>query len=380
MAGKQQRRLGAGTIITVLIVAAAFAPLLLHAVRSPATPGAAEPSHDAPIPSQVPPGTTLIVGDPTTQRVLKYTGWDKQLPFKVQWAAISGGPGVTEAFQARAIDLGSAADIPPIHAEWVGIPVKIVAYRLRRDPLSHPTYVLGISPKARIRDLAELKGKKIAYSAGQAQGAVVLRTLDAIGLTPADVTLVDLPATSDIYSGALAAGQVDAAPIGAGLPAKRYLDGYARDGARVLPHPPFRDDPGLLYARAETVRDPAKAAAIRAYVGFWARAHQWIDSHREEWAQAYYVEDQGVKPADAQVIVRAAGAPDIPRDWTGIIALQQQTVNFMAREMGRQSFDAATLFDRRFETAAADAIARTASTSLDRSPAPFPAADKGNRP
>lgn len=353
---KRHRRPGFGTVITTLIVAAAFAPLILYLLSHSSEPAVAR-SVDAPLLEAVPSGTTLIVGDPTTQRVLEYTGWDKELPFKIQWAAISGGPGVTEAFQAKAIDVGSAADIPPIHAQWVGIPVKIVAYRLRKDPLAHPVYVLGVAPKARIADLADLKGKRIAYSAGQAQGAVVLRTLEAIGLTPADVKLVDLPASSDIYSGALAAGQVDAAPIGAGLPAKRYLDGYARDGAKVLAHPPFRDDPGLLYARAETVSDPAKAAAIRAYVRFWARAHQWIDGHREEWAQAYYVKDQGVRPADAKIIVRAAGAPDVPRGWDEVIALQQQTVDFMAREMGRPRFDASVLFDRRFENVAADAIA-----------------------
>lgn len=363
-----------GTIITFLIVGIAFAPLLLHVARSPAAPVAAM-AYNAPISDDVPPGTTLIVGDPTTQRVLEYTGWDKQLPFKIQWAAISGGPGVTEAFQAKAIDIGSAADIPPIHAHWVGIPVKIVAFRLRKDPLAHPIYVIGISPQAGIDTLGQLKGKRIAYSAGQAQGAVVLRTLDALGIKTSEVTLVDLPATSDVYSGALAAGQVDAAPIGAGLPAKRYLDHYARDGAQVLSHPPFRDDPGLLYARAETVRDPAKAAAIRAYVGFWARAQQWIDTNREEWADAYYVKDQGVSSADARVIVRAAGAPDIPRDWSGIVALQQKTVNFMAKDIGRKPFDASILFDRRFEAVAADAIAGTSSASVARLEAV-----KGNRP
>jgi len=351
-----------GTIITFLIVGLAFAPLLLHITQSPAAPVAAT-SYHAPISNEVPAGTTLVVGDPTTQRVLEYTGWDKKLPFKIQWAAISGGPGVTEAFQAKAIDIGSAADIPPIHAQWVDIPVKIVAFRLRENPLAHPVYVIGVSPKAKIDTLKQLKGKRIAYSAGQAQGAVVLRTLHALGIKASEVTLVDLPATSDVYTGALAAGQVDAAPIGAGLPAKRYLDHYAGDGAQVLRHPPFRDDPGLLYARAETVQDPAKAAAIRAYVEFWARAQQWINANREEWVDAYYVKDQGVSAADAQVIVRAAGAPEIPRDWSDIIALQQQTVNFMAEGIGREPFDASILFDRRFETFAADAIAHTSSAS-----------------
>lgn len=363
MARSRVRGRSIGTIITIALVALAAIPLALHAMRDAPVSAKVEAAGGA-LSNHVPPGTTLIVGDPSTQRVLQYTGWDKKLPFKIQWAAISGGPGVTEAFQAKAIDVGSAADIPPIHAQWVGIPVKIVAFRLRRDPLEHPVYAIGISPKSGVRDLAHLKGARIAYSAGQAQGAVVLRTLDALGIRRSEVTLVDLPATADIYSHALAAGQVDAAPIGAGLPAKRYLDDYARDGAIVLAHPRFRDDPGLLYARAETVADPAKAAAIRAYVGFWARAHQWIDAHREQWARAYYVKDQGVRLDDARVIVRAGGAPEFPRNWDQVIPLQQKTIDFMASEMGRKSFDAEILFDRRFQSVASDAVTRQAA-SLD---------------
>src|SRR5688572_30878613 len=47
---------------------------------------------DAPLPEAIPPGTKLVIGDPTTQRVLEHTGWDKELPFEVEWAQISGGP------------------------------------------------------------------------------------------------------------------------------------------------------------------------------------------------------------------------------------------------------------------------------------------------
>lgn len=355
MAGRNVKGRGVGAFVTLALVLLAVVPLVLHAIRTPDGAAGKLPL-DAPIPAAVPAGTTLVVGDPATQRALEYTGWIKELPFKVQWANISGGPAVTEAFQAKAIDVGSAADIPPIHATWVGIPVKIVAFRLRQDPIDHPIYVIGVSPRAKIRSLADLKGKKIAFSPGQAQGAVVLRALHGQGLKPSDVTLVDLPATSDIYSGALAAGQVDAAPIGAGLPAKRYLDDYGKDGARVLNHGPFRDDPSLLYVRTETLRDPAKAAAIRQYVALWARAQQWMFTHSKEWTDIYYVRDQGVSRADAEVIVRDSGQPDIPRNWSGIVALQQETIDFLAREIGRKPFNANDLFDHRFEHVAADAI------------------------
>lgn len=346
-------------IIVAALVLAAFAPIGLHAWRNlgaqAATGGGL--SLTAPLPEQVPPETKLIVGDPVTQRVLQYTGWDKQLPFKIEWANIAGGPGVTEAFHAKAIDIGSAANIPPINAVYVGIPVKIIAVRLRNDPINHPVYVLGVAPGAHINSLADLRGKRIAFSRGQAQGLVVLRALQAAGLTPKDVTLVDLPTSgTDIYTGALAARAVDVAPLGAGLNAQQYIAHYGADGAKILPHGPFRDDPGILYVRTETLQDPAKAAALREYVKVWARAIEWVQTHKSEWAQAYYVKNQGVSPQAAQTIIKAAGEPDVPADWSDMIRYQQDTIDLLARETGQKPFDAATLFDRRFETVAASQI------------------------
>ena len=81
----------------------------------------------------------------------------------------------------------------------------------------------------------DLRGKRIAYSPGQVQGEIVIRTLQSQGLTPSDVTLVELPSTSaDVYINALVGGGLDVAPIGAGPAVKRYLDRFGRDGAKVL--------------------------------------------------------------------------------------------------------------------------------------------------
>src|SRR5262245_15052857 len=54
---------------------------------------------DAPLPAAVPPGTTLVIGDPTTQKALQLSGEIDKLPFKVEWANISGGPRTIEAFR-----------------------------------------------------------------------------------------------------------------------------------------------------------------------------------------------------------------------------------------------------------------------------------------
>lgn len=343
-------------ILTFVLLAGGLA--LTACGKAPAEgPKGAELALDAPLPDKVPPGTKLVIGDPTTQRVLEHTGWVKDLPFEVEWAQISGGPAVTEAFHAKALDVGAAANIPPIHAVWVGIPVKMIAVRLRTDPVAYPLYELGVSPKTKLASLADLRGKKIAYSPGQVQGEVVLRTLAALGLTSKDVTLVELPSTGDVYPNALVSGVVDVAPLGAGVATKRYLDNYAKDGARVLRHPPFRDDLLIIYVREETLKDPAKAAALREYVKFWARAVEWTRTHKAEWADAYYVKDQGLSPQDARHIVEVSGDPVIPRDWAEAIALQQGSIDLLAKEGGQKRFEAAQIFDRRFETIAADALA-----------------------
>jgi sulfonate transport system substrate-binding protein len=322
---------------------------------------------DAPIPDRIPAGVTLTIGDPITQKVLEHTGWIGELPFKARWAQISGGPAVTEAFHARALDVGVAADMPPIHATWVGIPVKILAVRLRKDPERHPSFVFAVAPGANIRTLADLRGKRIAFSPGQVQGEIVLRSLEAAHLARRDVRLVELPSTgADVYINALVGGVVDVAPVGAGAPATRYVDAYGAQGARLIAHGPARDDLVDLYVRVETLRDPAKAAALRAYVRFWARASDWIATHPEEWAKVYYEENQGLSPADARSMIAAAGQPDIPSHWDEAISLEQGAIDLMARETQRPSFDAASLFDRRFETVAADAIAAAHATSTGR--------------
>jgi sulfonate transport system substrate-binding protein len=348
-------------ILAISILALSAGLSTYAATRAPAHTAVAAAAGqlplDAPLPATVPAGTALVIGDPITEQVLKHTGWIKDLPFQVKWAEISGGPAVTEAFHAKVLDVGSVANIPPIHAIWVGIPVKMIAVKFREDPQNHPAFELALAPKAGIHSLKDLRGKRIAYSPGQVQGEIVLRALESQGLGPKDVTLVELPSPSaDIYVNALAGGLIDVAPIGAGAALKRYLDRFGKDGARAI-HSGFRDDFVTMYVREETLGDPAKAAALAAYVKVWGRAQAWINSHPDEWARVYYEANQGLSPGDARYVVQANGKAEVPRDWSQAIARQQGSIDLMARATGREPFLAARLFDRRFETLSADAFA-----------------------
>jgi sulfonate transport system substrate-binding protein len=326
-----------------------MSPLLLVALF-------AAPLHAAPaLPDKVPPGTTLSIGDPITQQQLILSDEISKLPFKVAWANISGGPLTTQAFRAHALDIGAVADIPPIFANWTGMLVKVVAVRFRQDPVNHPIYQLGIAPGSTINSLSDLKGERIAYSPGQAQGALVLRILQKAHLTQKDVKLVELPSTTDVYAKALAGRMVDAAPLGVPF-AKRYLAQYGRDGAHVISHG-LADDPAYLYAPVEVLNNPAKAAAIREFIKFWARGQIWDENHKAKWIKGYYIQNQGLNQTDAQFAAASEGNAVFPTNWDDAIKRQQATVDLLAAENKHPRLNAADLFDRRFEHVAADAVA-----------------------
>jgi sulfonate transport system substrate-binding protein len=346
--------------LTALVVAPVLALLSACGGSSEAS-GKHDLALDAPLPTKVPKGTQLVVGDPATQVALELSGEIEKFSFPVQFANISGGPQTTEAFRANALDLGSVADIPPIHATWTGLEVKIVAAEYRQDPINHPIYELGVAPGAGVKTLSDLRGKKIAYSPGQAQGALILRVLQKAGLTQDDVDLVELPSTGDVYANALSSKQVDVAPLG-GVQIKRYLASYGKDGGTTIKHG-LRDDPGHLYVLQSSLEDSGKAAAIREYVQHWAVAQRWIDQHPKEWLAGYYEKDQGLAAADGQWLIDNAGHPEIPTDWTQHIADHQKTIDLLSHEEGHPELKAADLWDKRFEKVGGQAYAEAGGTS-----------------
>ncbi|MDF2050559.1 ABC transporter substrate-binding protein [Arthrobacter sp. Cr_A7] len=330
---------------------------LLTACGGTATAGnPTSPTSFAPLATSVPAGTTITVGDPSIRVALELSGLIKDLDgINVEFANISGGPQTTEAFRANALDVGSVADIPPIHATWTGLDVRIIASAYRQDAVNHPLYELGVAPGSGITKLEDLRGKKVAYSPGQAQGALVLRVLEKAGLAQDDVKLIELPSTGDAYSSALSSKQVDAAPLG-GVQIKRYLAKYKADGATTLRHG-LRDDPGHLYSPAKVLADPAKAAALAKYAEAWGKAQRWIEDHPKEWLEGYYIKDQGLSAEDGQYLIDAAGKRDVPTTWTEAIERHQQTIDLLAREQKKPQLKAADLYDTRFEAIAGTAFA-----------------------
>jgi len=336
---------------TRLTTYAPIALLWLACDHGPAAPRAARLPLTAPLPTEFAASTTLRIGDPLVQRQLALSG-EPALPFVVDWHNITGGPDTLEAFRGAALDAGAVGDTPPIHAAFTGLDVKIIAVNERTTP----SMQLAVAPHAAIRELSDLRGKRIAYSPGQAQGALVLRVLRKLQLEPSEVRLIEL--SSSEFKDALASDQVDAAPLG-GVQLLRYLKAYGSKGAHALAHG-VRNDLAFLYVRSAVLEDRDQAGALRAYVRARTRAQLWAIDHSEEWLKAYFVNDQHLTEEEGRTLL---SEPIFPSDWRDVIARTQETIDLLAAGTGRASFPAERLFDLRFSGLATDATLAYATES-----------------
>lgn len=305
---------------------------------------------NAPLPTSVPAGTSLKIASyqGAQQLQLRLAGLDK-LPFTVtDWPNIGAGPDVINAFRARSLDLANNAGIPPIQAREQGFETKIVAINLTREP----TYVFATAPRSDIHDVADFKGRRLAFSQGQAQGVVLLRALRKAGLTDSDVRLV--PLTSDQFLTALQAGQVDIAPLAISqVPA--YLTKYGSSGAHTITTDVV-DLLSLLWAPADVLADARKAAAVAAFVPRWARGLVWVHENPGRWNEDFYVRTQNLTLSQARAVTELTGKPLFPPSWDEAIAWEQETADLLARGGFVRSTKTASLFDRRFEGLAAEAV------------------------
>jgi len=309
----------------------------------------------APLPGEVPQGTTLVIADQqeAQQVALRASGELEKLPFTAEFANFTGGPAILEAFRAGAADVASVGDTPPIQALVAGEDVPIILGR-HTDPSSTQ---LAVAPGAGARTLADLRGKKIAYAEGTAQQVIVLRALEKADLTTADVELVRLQLAE--FNDAVRTGQVDIAPLNEPRLTRFLGEAAPRGGGVIDPAETADISTGLnfVYARREALEDPAKAAALRAYVEHYIRSQQWINEHRDEWIRTYYVENQGISAEDGRRILDSLGQITFPRLDDALVQRQQQTIDVIERagELPRK-VRAADGFDLRFSDVVTSAV------------------------
>lgn len=122
----------------------------------------------------------------------------------VEWTEFPAGAPLLEAMNAGSVDFGYTGEAPPIFAQAAGTPVRYVAY----DPWSPTAEAIVVPKGSPIKQLSDLKGKKIAYTKGSNTNYLTVKALASVGLKITDVEVAHL--TPADARAAFEGGNVDA--------------------------------------------------------------------------------------------------------------------------------------------------------------------------
>jgi aliphatic sulfonates family ABC transporter substrate-binding protein len=116
----------------------------------------------------------------------------------------ASGPAITEALASDNVDIGFLGDLPALTAASAGIEFHIIG----RGAGTTNGIAVVLPTGSDITDIAQLKGKKVAFTVGTAGHEFIIKALETAGLTEADIQPVNV-ANPDIEA-TLISGSVDA--------------------------------------------------------------------------------------------------------------------------------------------------------------------------
>ena len=187
----------------------------------------------------------------------------KPLGYKADAAGFTGAaPALHEALAAGDLDLVDYAGFAGILGKSKGIDTTAVAITTYNSG-----WRLIVSTKSGIRSLADLKGKKIAYTRGATPQMYLVKVLAEAGLTFNDITPVNATLQDGLSS--VSTGAVDAAVVSAGQEQQLADEGLVsilHKGAEADPATYY--EPFTLIARTQFAKDNPKVivAVLKAYL------------------------------------------------------------------------------------------------------------------
>ncbi len=128
----------------------------------------------------------------------------KPLGVEVKWFEFQAGPPILEAMNAGSVSLGMTGDSPPIFAQSAGAET----VHIGQEPAKPESSAILVPAGSSIRTLADLKGKKIAFTKGSSAHYLTVSALQKAGLSYADIQPVYLSPSE--ARAALERGSVDA--------------------------------------------------------------------------------------------------------------------------------------------------------------------------
>lgn len=128
----------------------------------------------------------------------------KALGYNVAWTEFQFGPPLLEAINVGAIDFGNTGETPPVFAQAAGAPIRYVAY----EPPAQKGEAILVQKDSPLKNVTELKGKKVAVAKGSNAHYLLVKALEKAGVKYEDITPVYL-APADARA-AFEKGAVDA--------------------------------------------------------------------------------------------------------------------------------------------------------------------------
>jgi sulfonate transport system substrate-binding protein len=227
----------------------------------------------------------------------------------VKWVEFSSGPPMLEAMNVGSVDYGAVGDSPPVFAQSAGAAIVYAA----GQPVTNGQGIL-VPAQSALRNIADLKGKRIGFTKGSSAHNIVVQTLEKAGLTYADITPVYL--TPPDAGPAFANGSIDAWAIWDPY----FAIGETKQNGRILVNASEITKTNSFYIAN---RDFAKnhGAVLQQIVDVTAQAATWAEAHRDDVAKSLSAVT-GI-PLDIQTIAANRSSFAVGPMTDDIIATQQ---------------------------------------------------------
>ncbi len=249
--------------------------------------------------------------------VVKQQGLLGATGIKAEWVEFASGPPLLEALAAGAVDFGATGDTPPIFAQAAGSDLVYVG----AQPTSGASEAILVPAGSPIRTVAELRGKRVAFTRGSSAQAAVLLNLEAVGLRISDIQPVLLQPPD--AAAAFRSGAVDAWAIWDPFFAVAQLDPTTR--VLITDETAAASNAFFLAGRRFAERQPQTVLAVLAAIN---AAADWARAHPDDLSQVMATVT-GV-PLAAERLAAPRGVYSVQRMDDGVIARQQHLADLFA--------------------------------------------------
>ncbi|WP_409304438.1 sulfonate ABC transporter substrate-binding protein [Peribacillus sp. SCS-155] len=103
--------------------------------------------------------------------------------YKVEWKEFTSGTALLEALNAGSINFGRTGDSPPIFAQAANAPFIYVA----AGKMKYEGSAILVPAKSPIKELSDLKGKKIGFAKGSSSHYLLVKALEKSGISYTDI-------------------------------------------------------------------------------------------------------------------------------------------------------------------------------------------------